>query len=228
MPEVSMTKTMEDLRFVADNGCRGFFVDHTRGHWATQGPLYYLMAQMSWNPYLDGEALMEEYYSRGFGKAAEDIEQYWDLMEAANRELVGLPDFNPRPMHSPGLVMSLPGIYDEAFFSEASKILDRARTKLVNEPEIYLERVDFLETGLEFCDLLIQAIESMDNVRESGGKDKLAVEKATEIWKKIDNHCEQNRPYAINLSLDPESRFRAAVIDYLGPPSAEFRKAAGL
>ncbi|MGQ9506223.1 MAG: DUF4838 domain-containing protein, partial [Thermogutta sp.] len=45
-PEVAMTKTAEDFRFLAENRCMGLAVDTAWEHWATQGPQYYLMAQL--------------------------------------------------------------------------------------------------------------------------------------------------------------------------------------
>ena len=53
-----MTKTIEDFRFLADNKCAGIEVDVLRGHWATQGPEYYLMAQLTYDPYQDGVAAL--------------------------------------------------------------------------------------------------------------------------------------------------------------------------
>lgn len=228
LPELSLKKTAEDLRFVADHGAKGLFIDGMRGHWATQGPMYYLMGQMSWNPYLDPHDLMEEYYNRGFGKAAAEVQEYWKFMERKNQQLVELPDFDSMPMHSPHLVESLPGIYDGAFFREAEDILERAKAKVSGEPEIYARRLDFLETGLTFTGMILEAINLMKKVRESGGKDRAAVEEAIGLWENIDEHCRSNLPFAINLPLDPENRFRERVSDHLGPPSEEFRKAAGL
>jgi hypothetical protein len=228
LPEITLRKTMEDLRFIAEYRCKGLIIDTARGHWATQGPMYYLMAQMAWDPYLDGEALLKDYYSRGFGKAAGPVEEYWNLLEQTNLALVESPEFNPRPMVSTGLVESFPRFYDNEFFNKADELLKQAFEMTEGEPEIYRERVAFLQTGLDFTRLMLDAIKMMKKVRESGGKDKNAVEKAAEIWKEIDALCTESGPFAINLGLDPQSRFRGKVIDYLGPPSEELRKAAGL
>lgn len=228
IPEVALKKTIEDIRFIADNRCMGVFIDTPRDNWATQGPMYYLLAQMAWNPYLDGQALLKDYYRRGFGKAAERVEAYWNLWEQANQALVDLPEFNQLPLASSGLVGNIEKVYTQALIERAFNLLKESASLVEGEPGIYRERIAFLETGLQFTNLMLQAINHMSKVRGSGGKDKVAVEKASAIWEEINELCRTKGPLAINLTLNPEGRFRSNVIDYLGPPKEEFRKAAGL
>jgi hypothetical protein len=227
IPEVAMKKTMEDMRFIADNHCMGMFIDGVRGNWATLGPMYYLFAQMAWDPYRDGDEVMKDYYRRGFGKAAASIEEYWDLLEEANGRLVLHLDFTPFPIASTGLVEVIEDIYTRDLLERARELLQQAAVEVTGEPAKYHERIAFLGTGLEFTGLMLQAINTMSLVRESGGKDRVAVEKAVGLWEEIDRLC-RNNPDAISLSLNPESRFRVQVIDFLGPPSEEFKRAAGL
>ena len=66
---------MQGFVFRAANRCAGIVVATLRNNWALQGPQYYLMAQMSYDPYLDAEAVMRDYFRRGFGPAAGDIQQ---------------------------------------------------------------------------------------------------------------------------------------------------------
>src|SRR5690606_30819367 len=101
----------------------------------------------------------------------------------------------------------LPAFYSADFFSQADRLLQRARAKVAGEPEKYRQRIDFLAVGLKFSQLLMQAIDAMAKVRSTGGRDRAAVEHAIGVWKTIDRHCIDNKPYAINLSLDPKSRF---------------------
>lgn len=224
-PEMSLTNTREDFRFVADHGCRGFFADTVRGHWSTQGPMYYLMAQMSWNPFLDARALMQDYYARGYGRAAGEIEDYWNLLEQTYHRHASAKDFNPRPMHSAGMVNALPDYYNAAFFAGARDLLQQARSRVAGEPEKFRQRIDFLEAGLVLTELLVQAIQAMTRVRETGGRDNAAIGQANAIWETINRHCRASLPYAVNLELNPESRFRAAVRDSLGPPDPAFLEA---
>lgn len=70
-PDIPIHQTIDNMRFVADNHCVGMFIDMVWEHWATCGPFYYILGKMVWNPHLDGEAVLDDYYSRGFGPAAQ-------------------------------------------------------------------------------------------------------------------------------------------------------------
>ena len=88
MPDVAMTQAGEDFRFVADKHCLGLFFDLFWFHWATQGPHYYALAHLAWNPHADVGAVMDDYYQRGFGPAAADLKAYWELLERTRMEFV--------------------------------------------------------------------------------------------------------------------------------------------
>lgn len=226
-PELSLEKTEEDMRFVAKHGCMGIYIDGQTGHWSTIGPMYYLLARMAWDPCLDGRQVMNDYYKRGFGKAAAIIAQYWELLEEANSRLVTHPDYAPFGLGSPALVVLIQEIYTQELLDRANDLLVQASSEVSSEPAKYGERIDFLKTGLEFTDLMVQAINTMSLVRESRGKDRASVVKAVELWQDIEQLCRE-KPLAIQLPLDPQNRWRVKVIDYLGPPSEKYKKTAGI
>ncbi|MCL4195496.1 MAG: DUF4838 domain-containing protein, partial [Thermoguttaceae bacterium] len=62
MPDVAMTQAGEDFRFAADTHCLGLYFDLFWLHWATQGPHYYTLAHLAWNPRPDVAALMDDNY----------------------------------------------------------------------------------------------------------------------------------------------------------------------
>ena len=177
-PTIAIKKTIEDFRFLAENNCIGLIIDTTPQHWATQGPQYYVMAQMAWDPFQDGDALLEDYYRRCFGKAADSIRSYCQLMEDAHNRLTETPGWKP----SMGMIRKttdeLAKIYDSELVNKADTILKKAESELQNEPEIYRKRVALMRSGLDFTKLQTEIINVMRKVRESGDKDKEANEKA--------------------------------------------------
>ncbi|MFA7158481.1 MAG: DUF4838 domain-containing protein, partial [Kiritimatiellia bacterium] len=80
LPTIATRRTIEDFRFLAENKCVGIEVDTLPRCWATQGVQFYLMAQLAYDPMRDGNAVLKDYYRRGFGKAAGEVEQYFSLM----------------------------------------------------------------------------------------------------------------------------------------------------
>ena len=53
------------------------------GHWATQGPGFYLFNQLLWDPCSDVSSVMSDYYTKAYGSAADDIEDYFDTLQDA-------------------------------------------------------------------------------------------------------------------------------------------------
>ncbi len=88
MPDVAPHQAAEDMRFVTGNGCLGLYMDTYWEYWSTQGIQYYTLAQLAWNPYLNIDSLLDDYYSRAYGPAAAEMKSFWMLMENARNELL--------------------------------------------------------------------------------------------------------------------------------------------
>jgi hypothetical protein len=183
-PDVSITQTIEDFKFVASNKCIGIFIDGVWEHWATHGPQYYVMAQLTWNPDQDGRAILDDYYQRGFGKAAGDIKAYWKFLEETREEFVK----GERPY---------PEVYNKAFFDKAYGFLDRAARAVEKEPEKYGKRVEFFRAGLDWTKLIVEARDLMAKFKKSDGEDKEAEKQVLANWAKMEELCKKH-PYAIN------------------------------
>jgi len=233
-PEVAMTKTIEDWRFLAENRCAGVVVDMNRSYWATHGPQYYLMAQLTWNPRQDGQAVLEDYYRRGFGPAAEEIESYWTLMEKTHDALVDSPDFGVGSRNRLNLPSVFKKVYSEDVLNRADALLTRAAARTAGAPEIYAKRVAFVRNGFDVMALLARNLPLMDRVRESEGKDAEAVKQVIANWGALKRICEQAPPHSIRYDHFGihfwliENGYMAEMQDYFGPPSDEYRKAAGI
>lgn len=185
LPKVDMDAAMQDLRLVAENNVIGLYSDKLWEHWAPHGAHYYLLGRMAWNPYADGKAILEDYYRRGFGKAAENVKAYWDLMAATTRKILSAREsvrYDP-PWWD---------FYDDSFFEAAQGHLDRAVEAVKDEPEVYRDRIGFVQLCLDHTRSIVEVRELMVRFRESQGKDEEAEDKAREIW------VEQIRPRAVS------------------------------
>ena len=50
LPDLSVAQTIEDIEYFAENQGVGIYIDSVWEHWATQGPQYYVMAHLLWDP----------------------------------------------------------------------------------------------------------------------------------------------------------------------------------
>ncbi|MEX0790683.1 MAG: DUF4838 domain-containing protein, partial [Actinomycetota bacterium] len=200
-PEVAMTRTIEDFRFLAEHGAIGMFVDGAWEHWATQGPMYYLMANLAWDPYQDGEALMEDYYQRGFGEAAEQIKTYWTMMEDANQAFMASPDLRIGSAGRTTAIEVAKQVYTSEFLERADRLLQEAADKVADQPEAYRERVAFVRAGFDFTRLMMECIPLMERVREREGEDAEAVKQAAHNWERMEEIAEETSPHGFSFSV---------------------------
>jgi hypothetical protein len=188
LPDVSMTQLAKDFRFVADNHCIGLYVDSVWEHWATQGPQYYLMAQLAWNPRLDANAVLDDYYRRAFGPAAEHAQAYFSVFEKARQSHVekyggreGLSKFT--------------ALYTADLLKRAKQHLELASAAVKDGPELYRSRVKFIRAGFDYTLLTVENIHFMEH-HWAQPEERLA-KKVLVNWKEIQKILDAY-PYALN------------------------------
>ena len=183
-PDVSLTRTIRDFKYVAEKGCLGIFIDGVWEHWATHGPQYYVMAKMTYDTGVDAWAALDDYYQRGFDAGADDIKAYWQHLEDTRERFVEAE-------------RSYPEIYDQAFFEKAYGFLDAAEAKLADRPEIYRERVGFFRAGLDYTRLIVENRDLMARLRRGDGQSAELDRRARENWVEIERIVHEN-PYSLN------------------------------
>jgi hypothetical protein len=191
MPDVAMTQAGEDFRFVADNHCLGLYFDLFWFHWATQGPHYYALAHLAWNPYADVSALMDDYYPRGFGPAAADVKAYWQLLERTRMEFVVEEPSRQR-------AFDLPKKYTPELFAKAQAHLAAAAAKLQGADEKYRRRLRFIQCGLDYAKLVVETRAWMQKLESSKGKDAEVKAKVLGNWQRVERMKKEFPAFAIN------------------------------
>jgi Domain of unknown function (DUF4838) len=191
MPDVAMTQAGEDFRFVAEHHAVGLYFDMFWLHWANQGPHYYALAHLAWNPQADVTAVMDDYYERGFGPAAADVKAYWQLLERTRMEFVAKEPSRFR-------AYDLPKKYTPELFAQAQAHLDAAAKKLAATDEKYRRRLNFVQYGLDYAKLLVDTRAGVQKLEASKGQDMDAKAKVEANYSRAEQ-MKQNAPaHAIN------------------------------
>ncbi len=173
LPRAPFTRMAEDFRFIAERGTIGIYFDTVPTFfWSTQGPLYYLMAQLAWDPMLDADEVMADYYRHAYGPAAGAMAAYWELFEALEMEVVASDS-------SPG---SLPEIFNDQLLDRAAAYLELATEKVADVPGKYAARVGFAKVGFDYTRLMVEMIGIQQAVRGQSSPDARLMERAAEIW----------------------------------------------
>jgi hypothetical protein len=160
-------------------------------HWANQGPHYYALAHLAWNPRADVQAVMNDYYQRTYGPAAADLKAYWELLERTRMEFVAEKSGRAR-------VYNLPQKYTPALLATAQSHLDAAAAKLATADEKYRRRLHFTRCGFEFTQLVLSTRAAMQKFEASKGKDAAAKAQVLANWARVDVMEKEYPAFAIN------------------------------
>lgn len=209
LPDLHTHQTIEDLKFVAANHCIGIYIDSVWEHWATHGPQYYAMAQLTWDPDQDGQAVLDDYYRRGFGPAGNEVKAYYSLFERSRQSFVD------KYGYSAGVANFL-HLYTDELLAEADEHLRRAAANVESGPDKYRQRVDFVRAGLAYTELLVENIALMSQYWQQEDDGMAASVKKN--WQAIEALCEKH-PYAINWGpvRSQTPRMRGLHPDYPNP-----------
>ena len=191
MPDVVFTQAGEDFRFAAETHCMGLYFDLFWLHWANQGPHHYALAHLAWNPQIDVEALMNDYYQRGFGPAAADVKAYWKFLERTRIEFVAEEVSTLR-------AFDLPKKYTPEVFAQAQAHLDAAAKKITNADAKYRRRLDFTQYGLDYAKLVADTRRWMIQFEASKLTDATARAKVEANWVQIEALKKRAPAHAIN------------------------------
>lgn len=188
LPDLTISQTAKDLQHVAASGCVGIFVDSVWEHWATQGPQYYVMAQLVWDPRQDAGAVLGDYYRRGFGPAADAVRAYFELWEQARSAYVA------EHGHEAG-VLNLPRLYTPQRLDQAQAHLDQAAKAAASAAPIYGRRVEFVRAGLDYTRLQVENAMLMGRYWLKS-EDGLAAQ-VRRNWQALEALCSKY-PFALN------------------------------
>ena len=168
---VDLDQAARNFRLLSETGCIGVLFDTVWFYWATQGPLYYLMAQLAWNPTADAKAVMNDYFQRGFGPAGDDVLEYFNLLQTVYRKM------------APG-GKTWAEAFDEETFNRAGQLLGRAEKALEGAPEKYARRLAFTRAGCEFLRLQTENRALVPALRKAGDEaDARDLERTRANWK---------------------------------------------
>jgi hypothetical protein len=186
LPDLSVQQTIRDFKDVAAAHCEGIFIDAVWEHWATHGPQYYIMAQLVWDPAIDAEAVLADYYQRAFGPAAEPVREYYEALEKARMAFIA--------KNGEAGVFAFPQLYTDELLRDSQARLDRAAAA-VPADSIHAKRVEFVQAGLTYTRLTIQNIGLMDRYWKE--KDAAIAATVKSNWETIETLV-ADHPFSIN------------------------------
>lgn len=214
LPDIHIAQTIRDFKDVAAANCMGIYIDGIWEHWATQGPLYYVMAQLAWNPAADTDTILSDYYTRAFGPAAPPVREYFESIEKERMAFAA--------KNAEAGVFTFPQLYTESLLAASQARLDRANA-IVPADSVFAKRVAFIRAGLTHTKLMMDTITLMEGYWKK--KDPIVAERVKQNWAALEKNA-ADHPYSINWAPVRPNTQRGAGLHPDSPPKKQKQKRA--
>jgi len=169
----------QDVKFYADHNCIGLFAQGANvaqnggGEFSTLRA--WVFAQLMWNPYQDAQALIDEFVTNVYGKAAPFIKTYIDLLHEKVKSDSVYFSIYAKPTDGEYLTPEV--------VHESVKLFQQAEAASVNYPEL-LKRVELAELPVLYTQLYFYSI---------GGKAYLSSEDMPKVLEKFQRIIAENK-----------------------------------
>ncbi len=117
-----------DVKYLHQLGVRRYYCQSKLEDWALDGPLYYVIAKLLWDPSADPEALAREWVEGMFGPAAPEMAEFYAAVEQAVTTTGKPYSDSPRTQ--------VAGLYDRRHLDRALDKLEQAERSATIEPVI--------------------------------------------------------------------------------------------
>jgi hypothetical protein len=144
------------------------------------------MAQLTWDPAVDAEAVLADYYQRAFGPAAAPAREYFEALEQARMAFIA--------ENGEAGVFAFPQLYTDKLLGDSQARLDRAAAAVPTD-SIQAKRVAFVQAGLTYTRLTVENIGLMDRYWKE--KDDAIAAKVKANWETIEKLV-ADHPFSIN------------------------------
>lgn len=150
IPNPSHMAFQNDVQHYARAGIMGVKTE-SRNAIATTFLNLHLRGQLMWDPDLDVEAHLAEFYDKFYGPAAGPMARYWGaIYEAWEETIVTEHEFFAAPaIYTPELVEGLRAALGQA---EAKVVPLREKEDLSRNEDLYVRRMDFTRTSFDILD----------------------------------------------------------------------------
>jgi len=132
LPRPILQNFASDIKYFHTLGIRRYFCQSPLSDWALDGPLYYVLTRLLWDPDANPRTLADEWIKGMFGPAADEMMTFYACIEKSIKK-TGKPFSDDPPKQ-------VPGLYDRVELGLALQAIERAEK--VSAPEKVRARVN--------------------------------------------------------------------------------------
>lgn len=246
VPRPALWAIAEPISYAWEQGARAYYAEMTP-NWALDGPKPWLAAQLLWNPQLNPQTLLDEYYARFWKEAAVPMRAFYELCDEQWRNqprplrwVKYLKDEDQRRLFSSEVRQRLRALLSEAATDAGSAIV-RDRVRFVSDAfavsDAFCEHDEVREevnrlvfSGVASGEALRAAFADYTAARESliaqlkslKARAPLAIQSDLEVYLRNDPRPKIAAALAAQGALaQVEPRFTASLFEGAAPTEAE-------
>ncbi|NOY80179.1 MAG: DUF4838 domain-containing protein [Kiritimatiellaeota bacterium] len=159
LPRPVLRPFAADVKYFHRLGIHRYYAQSRLGDWPLDGPLYYVLGKMLWDPGLDPQALAREWTRAMFGPAAAAMDRFYAEIDAAVRAS-GKPYSDNPPR-------DVPGLFAPPHIEAARQALTAAVRTVADNPNLK-ERVEKVTRVFDYGRWMIRCIEAAARFRATG------------------------------------------------------------
>jgi len=151
LPYLFTREIAESTPWLCDRGMIAMYGE-TDGNFGTQGPNYYLVAHLMWDPRADAAKIMDRFYA-AFGPAADSVRAYYDTFEDAvhaNQDKIASFAYID-------VVNAWPEVFPPETIAKAGEHLEQAHRAVAGDPELEA-RLKVVEVGYEYTKMAVELL----------------------------------------------------------------------
>jgi len=205
LPRPVMHNFAADVKYLHSLGVRRYYCQSSLSDWPLDGPLYYVIAKLLWNPSADPDAIAREWIEGMFGPAAPAMTEFYNEVESAVRKSGKSYSDNPRTQ--------VVGLYDRASLDRAMAAIEHAE-KMARGDEAIAKRVAEVARTFRYGYWMIEGFEQAAKLQSTG--DPACMEAAQAAGQKALSYCK------VPEAVDYVKRWKSGA--HLGVPNSGFGK----
>jgi hypothetical protein len=168
LPRPVMPTFAADVKYLYSLGIRRYYCQSTLTDWRLDGPLYYVIARLLWDPSLDPREIAADWAAHMFGDASPAMLAFYDSVEQSVK--ASGQSYSERPP------AQVPGLYAPSHLAAAKAHLADA-LRLASSEEVR-ERIEGIRTVFDYGCLAIQGIEEAERFRAEADPDAAKASRA--------------------------------------------------
>ena len=161
-----------DVKHLHALGIRRYYAQSSLRDWALDGPLYYVIGKLLWDPALDPAAVAADWTQHMFGRSAEQMTAFYRAVDESVRA-TGQSYSDSPPRH-------VPGLYEPALLEQARGHVEAALAAA--DTPAAQERVKAVRDVFTYGYWMVKSLEAMHSYRTNG--DFAALPKVKEYGEK--------------------------------------------